>query len=209
MTMGMPIDQALSRRSMLRSAALIGAGAALTSLPFASRLARAAEAGGEWPQVTAMVERYVSQSRVSGMIAALGWNAAAPTAIARGLEGFTDADPIGPESLFRAYSMTKPVTGMAAMILIDEGKLGLDQKVADYIPEFATMRVAVDPAKGLESVPAKTPIFWPERSRRFLGPSARTIKLAPSRKVGIEKSTCSRRDRVTLVGSQRRSALFC
>ncbi len=34
------------------------------------------------------------------------------------------------DSLYRIYSMTKPITGKAAMILIDEGKLGLDQPIA-------------------------------------------------------------------------------
>src|ERR1700740_3544542 len=58
-------------------------------------------------------------------------------------------------------------------------------------------------------VPARTPIFPPARSRRFLGPSARTIRLAPSRKVGTEKSTCSRRDKVSLVGSANIFAFCC
>jgi CubicO group peptidase (beta-lactamase class C family) len=88
------------------------------------------------------------------MIAALGWNAAAPQYIARGLEGFSDKDPAGPDSLFRAYSQTKPVTGIAAMLLIEEGKLKLDQPIADFAPEFANMKVAINPDKSLESRPA-------------------------------------------------------
>ncbi|MBU0669855.1 MAG: beta-lactamase family protein, partial [Alphaproteobacteria bacterium] len=44
-------------------------------------------------------------------------------------------------SLYRIYSMTKPITGMAAMMLIDDGKLGLDQPLAEILPAFANMMV--------------------------------------------------------------------
>ena len=57
-------------------------------------------------------------------------------------------------SLCRIYSMTKPVTGVAAMILVEEGKLALDQPVADVLPEFRSLRVATDLQQGLESRPA-------------------------------------------------------
>jgi len=54
--------------------------------------------------------------------------------------------------------MTKPVTGIAAMILVDEGKMKLDQPIADFLPEFANMTVLTDPDKSLDAVPAKTQI---------------------------------------------------
>lgn len=45
--------------------------------------------------------------------------------------------PIGPETIFRIYSMTKPITSLAAMMLFEEGKLRLEHPVSRYIPEFA------------------------------------------------------------------------
>ena len=62
------------------------------------------------------------------------------------------------DSLWRVYSMTKPITGIAAMILIEEGKLKLDQPIGDFIPAFKTMKVLVDPAKDLTTRPATRPI---------------------------------------------------
>lgn len=62
------------------------------------------------------------------------------------------------DTIYRIYSMTKPVTGMAAMILIGEGKMQLDQPIADFLPEFKEMTVLVDPAKSLDAVPAKNAI---------------------------------------------------
>lgn len=48
---------------------------------------------------------------------------------------------IGPDTIFRIYSMTKPVTSLAAMMLIEQGDLRLDHPVSRYIPEFAETRV--------------------------------------------------------------------
>jgi CubicO group peptidase (beta-lactamase class C family) len=54
--------------------------------------------------------------------------------------------------------MTKPITAMAAMILVEDGKLRLDQPISDFFPGFAKMRVLTSPDTSLESVPARTPI---------------------------------------------------
>ena len=150
-------DFDFSRRDLLRASALLGGAGMIAGLPFGGTGARAADMAGieaQWPAVTAILDRYVKARKVSGMVAALGWKDAPPGYIARGLEGFDDKDPDGPQSLFRAYSMTKPLTGMAAMILVDEGKLKLDQPLADFAPEFAQMQVAIDPKKSLASRPA-------------------------------------------------------
>ena len=58
-------------------------------------------------------------------------------------------DPSRPEAMkaddiFRIYSMTKPLTSVAAMMLVEEGKLELDAPVAKYIPAFATVKVGVE-----------------------------------------------------------------
>jgi len=151
-------DLSLSRRSLIRGGLWLGGAAALSGLPLARVLAQAAATPAQWPNVTALIERYVGAHQVSGMIATLGWGQDDPLFIARGTEGFDDRDPDSPQSLFRAYSMTKPVTGMAAMILIDEGKLGLDQPLADFVPEFARMQVAIDPKAGLDARPAQRQI---------------------------------------------------
>src|SRR5215813_2303460 len=68
-----------------------------------------------------------------------------------------DSDVAADEnSIYRLFSVTKVVTGVAAMTLIQDGKLRLDQPVADVIPEWKSLRVAIDPKKSLESRPART-----------------------------------------------------
>jgi len=50
-------------------------------------------------------------------------------------------DPLEREDIFRVWSMTKPITSVAAMILVEEGRLSLDDPVARYIPAFAGVQV--------------------------------------------------------------------
>lgn len=116
---------------------------------------------GQWGNVRQMIDTYVGEGRVANMVAALGWGQAAPGYIERGPLSIGKKGDAGPDSLYRIYSMTKPVTGMATMILIDEGKLGLDQPLYDLIPAFSEMMVQKEydgaiTADNLE--PAKRPI---------------------------------------------------
>ena len=51
--------------------------------------------------------------------------------------------PMKKDSIFRIYSMTKPIASVAAMILVEEGKLVLADPISKYLPEFANMQVSV------------------------------------------------------------------
>src|ERR1700677_1823829 len=71
--------------------------------------------------------------------------------------------PMSDDTIFRLYSMSKPITSVAAMMLVDEGRLRLDDPVAKYIPSFGAVKVGVekkadDGEKVLELVPLKRPI---------------------------------------------------
>ncbi|MGC6400067.1 serine hydrolase domain-containing protein [Sphingomonas sp. FW199] len=107
----------------------------------------------------ALARRYVAENKTPGIAMAIGVGDAPTTFISAGkLADDPNAPVATPDSLWRVYSMTKPVTAMAAMILIEEGKLRLDQPIAEVLPEFAQMKVLTDPAKSLDSRPTKTPI---------------------------------------------------
>lgn len=146
------IEPILSRRAFVGGAMALGA-----SLRFAASPAFAATA--PWPGVTAMVGDYVRSGKVAGAVAAMALGQGEAAMIARGsltfgLEGAVDGD-----SLFRIYSMTKPITGMAAMMLVEDGKLALDQPLAEILPKFAQMQVQRVPDGSLRDlVPAARPI---------------------------------------------------
>jgi CubicO group peptidase (beta-lactamase class C family) len=57
-----------------------------------------------------------------------------------GKKGF-GGPPMTKDTVFRIYSQTKPVTGVAMMILFEEGKWRLDDPVTKFVPEFAKLRV--------------------------------------------------------------------
>lgn len=152
-------DNPLSRRALLRGGAALGAGL-LASTMAGSRLALAATAG-RWPNVTAAVDDYVMRGKVANMIAVLGFGQAEADIIARGTLALGGRAPATMDSIYRIYSQTKPITGLAAMLLIEDGVLTLDQPVADFIPGFAEMMVQQDydgsiSPENLE--PAKRPV---------------------------------------------------
>src|SRR5882724_9925613 len=71
--------------------------------------------------------------------------------------------PMTPDTIFQIYSMTKAVTSVAAMMLVDDGKLSIDDPVSKYIPAFADAKVGVDDSDEagqppLRLVPPQQPI---------------------------------------------------
>jgi CubicO group peptidase (beta-lactamase class C family) len=52
--------------------------------------------------------------------------------------------PMTADTIFRLYSMSKPITSVAAMMLVEDGKLSLDDPVSKYIPDFADVKVGVE-----------------------------------------------------------------
>jgi CubicO group peptidase (beta-lactamase class C family) len=76
-----------------------------------------------------------------------------------GLRNVKTAQPMIDDTIFRLYSMSKPVTSVAAMMLVDDGKLALDEAVAKYIPAFANVKVGVEQPDGkLALAPLARPI---------------------------------------------------
>jgi CubicO group peptidase (beta-lactamase class C family) len=109
------------------------------------------------PATKALFDGYVRDDRMPGIVGAFGFGRMPTITVAAGriADGGAAA---GPDSLWRIYSMTKPITGMAAMLLVEEGRIALDDPVSKYIPAFAKMRVLTSPDTSLASVPAVRPI---------------------------------------------------
>jgi CubicO group peptidase (beta-lactamase class C family) len=122
----------LTRRQWLGGAAALGASAALPAW---------AQSPQAWPNVTRLLGSYVETRKVANMVATLGFGQADPLVIAAGVDSFAAPRRSDLDSIYRIYSMTKPVTAMAVMALIDEGKLGLDQPLHEILPKFRTMQV--------------------------------------------------------------------
>ncbi len=73
-----------------------------------------------------------------------------------GVQGPGQTTPMTEETIFRVFSMTKPIVTVAAMTLVEEGKLSVDDPVSKYLPEYANLTVMQ--ADG-STKPAQTPML--------------------------------------------------
>jgi CubicO group peptidase (beta-lactamase class C family) len=91
-----------------------------------------------------------------------------------GVRDIASQHPMTPDTIFRLYSMSKPITSVAAMMLVEDGKLALGDPVSKYIPAFADAKVGVEkpdetgkPALALE--PLQRPITIEDLLRHTSG----------------------------------------
>jgi len=144
----------IDRRALLATAAGLGAAGLLPT----QLLARGRDNAAAWPKVQAMLESYRADGRLPGLVGAIARHTDNVDFLATGTLGVDSRRAVDADSLYRVYSMSKPITGMAAMMLIEDGKLRLDQSVGDLIPGFAKPMVALDSERSLDARPASKPI---------------------------------------------------
>lgn len=107
-------------------------------------------------------ERYVDDGRLAGWHIVVARNGEVAHSTTYGQRDVTSGAPVTPDTLWRIYSMTKPVTSVAAMMLWEEGRFELTDEVSRWLPEFADMRVYDKGSIGKPyTVPAVEPIrIW-------------------------------------------------
>jgi len=110
-------------------------------------LARSFTAAG-LARVSAFLGGEVAAGRIPGAILLIQQHGKPVLSETFGLRNARTAQPMTEDTIFRLYSMSKPITSVAAMMLVDDGKLVLDDAVAKYIPAFADVQVGVPAADG-------------------------------------------------------------
>lgn len=88
---------------------------------------------------------------------------------ALGKQSPTGAAPMAHDSIFRIFSMTKPIVSVGVMTLVEDGHLLLADPVAKFIPEFANQKVGVVSGGKLELVPPKRPMTVQDLLRHTSG----------------------------------------
>jgi CubicO group peptidase (beta-lactamase class C family) len=127
------------------------------------------EKAGFDPARLARVDRHLARYVDDGLLA--GWQVVVSRdghAVHHGTYGHRDREaglPVAPDTIWRIYSMTKPVTSVAAMMLVEDGLLQLHQPLSDVLPEFAHSRVYTG---GSAANPATVPAVEPIRIRHLL-----------------------------------------
>jgi CubicO group peptidase (beta-lactamase class C family) len=91
--------------------------------------------------VTALLNQYVADRRITGAVGGVVCRGKVVYLQPVGLQNLDSKAPMTDASLFRVYSMTKAVTAVAVMMLVEEAKLRLADPVSKYLPEFRNVRV--------------------------------------------------------------------
>ncbi|HEV8607158.1 MAG TPA: serine hydrolase domain-containing protein [Tepidisphaeraceae bacterium] len=105
----------------------------------AQRPVRAAQA---IPAINERMKEFVAQGEIAGAVTLVADKDKILHLDATGRADLSSESPISRDAMFWIASMSKPITGVAVMIMQDEGKLSLDDSVEKYIPEFANYKTA-------------------------------------------------------------------
>src|ERR1700709_654961 len=98
-------------------------------------------------RIAAWQQTQVDAGAFSGAVAAIARNGKGAYLRAAGLRARAKPTPLQGDAIFWIASMTKPVTSVAAMMLVEEGKLDLAAPVHQYLPEFKDMMSRVVPPR--------------------------------------------------------------
>jgi CubicO group peptidase (beta-lactamase class C family) len=116
-------------------------------------------------RIDQMIQRRIDAGEMTGAVALVARKGKIVHLEALGVRDLESKQPMQKDTIFRIASMTKPVTGVAIMMMIEEGKVRLTDPVSRYIPEFKDMKVAIPmpvaPGRGgAAAAPAAEPRFY-------------------------------------------------
>lgn len=92
-------------------------------------------------RITRMLQRYVDEGKLAGMSAAVVRHSELAYRQCIGQMDIASGTPMRPDTLFRIFSMTKPITSVALMMLYEEGRFHLTDPVSRFIPGFEKVQV--------------------------------------------------------------------
>lgn len=96
------------------------------------------------PATAAPLQKMVESGQLAGA-ATLVWRGGKAQSVCVGWRDIEGNRPVEPDTIFRIASMTKPITSVAALMLVDEGRITLNDPIARIAPEFSRMRVLRSP----------------------------------------------------------------
>jgi CubicO group peptidase (beta-lactamase class C family) len=109
-------------------------------------------------KIDTVFNKGINENKIPGAVIAIARKGKLVYFKAFGMQNVEEGIPMSTDSIFRIYSMTKPLVSISAMQLYEDGKLYLSEPVSKYLPELATMKVAKDNNNTLEITDAKRTI---------------------------------------------------
>jgi CubicO group peptidase (beta-lactamase class C family) len=105
--------------------------------------------------IDAALQGEVDSGALAGVVTLVARRGQVAHVRAMGMADLASGEPLKTDSIFRVYSMTKPVTGAAMMILHDEGRWAPDDPIARHLPAFAGVKVLAGTAADGSPVPTE------------------------------------------------------
>ena len=97
--------------------------------------------GESLERITAATQQFVDEGKLAGVLTMVARDGRVVHVSTVGQRGVDDDRPLTQDALYRIYSMTKPITSVAVMMLYEEGALGLDDPVARFLPELKELEL--------------------------------------------------------------------
>ena len=98
-------------------------------------------------RIEAVTQKYVESGTVPGAVMLVARRGKIAWYKTMGFRDRAAKEPMRPDSIFRIYSMTKPIVSIAAMMLVEEGRMQISDPVSKYLPEIGNMKVGVESEK--------------------------------------------------------------
>lgn len=92
-------------------------------------------------RIAPVMQKYIDGEIVPGLLTVIARHGRVVHCSAQGHADVASGAPMRPDTIFRLFSMTKPVTGVAVLMAYEDGCFLVDDAAADYLPEFARMKV--------------------------------------------------------------------
>jgi len=108
-------------------------------------------------RINEVMARHIEAGNITGAVTAVARRGKIVHFEAHGFSDLDKKTPMSKDSLFRMASSSKPVTGVAVLMLVEEGRIRLSDPVSQYIPEFKNMKVAVPKAGQAEPTAPRGP----------------------------------------------------
>ncbi|MEX2132214.1 MAG: serine hydrolase domain-containing protein, partial [Pseudohongiellaceae bacterium] len=118
-------------------------------------------------RINTLIESYMNDQQISGAVTAVARHGKLAHMEVQGFMDIESNTPMRRDAIFRMASMSKPVTGVAILMLMEEGKLRLSDPVSKFIPEFTNTQVAMLQAEQPEDPRAEPAIYTVPASREI------------------------------------------
>jgi CubicO group peptidase (beta-lactamase class C family) len=113
-------------------------------LPLAAKPEDVGLSSSQLARIEAVTQKHIESGTVPGAVMLVARRGKIAWYKTMGFRDRGAKDPMKPDSIFRIYSMTKPIVSVAAMMLVEEGRMQISDPVSKYLPEIGKMKVGVE-----------------------------------------------------------------